>query len=74
MRYSGYDTIMNLAEALARSCDCIIIRIDISFNTVTELYQARCWIGDHEMEIEPHFIYDIYECGEIHKVERTVLI
>ena len=74
MRYNGIDTIIKLAKTLEECSDCPVIRLDIQYNTNTELYSGRCWIGDLDMEIEPHFIYDICEDGTISKVERTVIL
>ena len=67
------NTIFTLAEALCKVSIMSIIRMDIQYNTVTELYSGRVWLGDPEADLDTQFIYDICEDGEIHKVERTVI-
>ena len=74
MRYNGIDTVIKLVKALEECSDCLVIRLDIQYNTNTELYSGRCWLGDLVRDIEPYFIYDICEDGTISKVDRTVIL
>lgn len=69
---NGIETVNILAKALCKASALDIVRMDVQYNTVSELYKARVWIGELE-DISVHFIYDISEDGEIHKVERTVI-
>ena len=69
---NGIETINILSKALCKASGLDIVRMDIQYNTLTELYKARVWIGELK-NISVHFIYDISEDGQIEKIERTVI-
>lgn len=55
------NTIIILAEALAKAAFSNVSRIDVQYNSVTESYKGRVWIE--------HVVYDISDNGEIIIVE-----
>lgn len=56
------DTIIILANALAKAAAEQIMRLDIQFNEKTG-YSARCWLG----EVGKNHCFDIREDGTISK-------
>lgn len=73
------ETIMILAEgflkALAKAGsnpEWCIVRMDIQYNTIDELYHGRVWYAP-EPDAEPHIIRDIHEDGTIDAVSLMTL-
>lgn len=58
------NTIMILAEALAKAARCEISRLDIQYNTKTESYTGRVWLMS-DNEILNKSIFDINEDGTV---------
>lgn len=57
------NTILILAQALAKASNLDIQRLDIQYNTTTEKYGALLWLSDEERTIS----FSIYEDGTITK-------
>ena len=60
------ETIVILAEALAKAAKLDVLRLDIQYNNVDEISSALCVLG-HYSNLETRFEYIICEDGTIRK-------
>lgn len=62
------NTIMIMAEALAKASKLDIIRLDMNYNNISDLYRGRVTLGNQDT-IETRFVFDICEDGTVEKVD-----
>lgn len=60
------ETIMILVNALAKAAHAEVSRLDIQYNTISELYSGRVWL-DNTLKL----VFDVCEDGTITKVKKT---
>ena len=53
------ETIMIMAQALAKAARTEISRLDIQYNTKDEVYKGRVWLQESKS------IFDLYEDGTV---------
>lgn len=58
------NTIMILAQAIAKAARAEVTRLDIQYNEKTEEYSGQLWISTNNT------VFDIHENGEIHLEDR----
>ena len=59
------DTIMILAQAIAKAARAEVTRLDIQYNEKAKEYRGQLWISTNN-----YTVFDIRENGEIHLEDR----